>query len=125
MLAAVRHAELHNTGDLLSEAHASRAMNAARHLFGGNQRSHAFAKYDALWFGVPTFRRAVSDGKVLQLALASLIANRAIKRMVDQEELHHRVLRLLRIRRLGARDHTFGDRCRACRRRLWRFLDFA
>ena len=38
VLAAARHAELHDTRDFLAESHTPRAMNAARHFFCGNQR---------------------------------------------------------------------------------------
>jgi hypothetical protein len=32
---------------------------------------------------------AVADGQILQLALAALVADRAIQRVVDQQEFHH------------------------------------
>ncbi len=38
---------------------------------------------------------AITDREVLQLAFAALVADRAIERVVDQQELHHRFLRLL------------------------------
>ena len=40
MLAAADHAELHDAGDLLAEAHAARAVDAAGHLLGGDERAH-------------------------------------------------------------------------------------
>ncbi len=44
---------------------------------------------------------AVGHRLVLQVALAALVADRAIERMVDQQEFHHAFARLLHHRRLG------------------------
>ena len=52
MLAAADHAELHHAGDLLAEAHAARAVDAARHLLGGDQRAEVLVEDDALVFVV-------------------------------------------------------------------------
>ncbi len=73
--------------------------------------------------GVARGRRAVADREVLQLALAALVADRAVERMVDQQELHHALLRLDRL--LGVRPHlhALGRRRRARRQRLRRLLD--
>ena len=38
---------------------------------------------------------AVGHGLVLQVAFAALVADRAIERMVDQQEFHHAFARLL------------------------------
>src|SRR5207244_7219559 len=49
----------------------------------------------------------VAEGQVLQRALAALVADRAVERMVDEDELERGVLRLgggLR-RQRGAHDH--------------------
>src|SRR5690348_17779164 len=45
---------------------------------------------------------------VLQVALAALVADRAIQRVVDEQELHHPVARLLDHRRVGEDLHAFG-----------------
>ena len=37
--------------------------------------------------------RAEAERQVLQLALAALVADRAVERMVDQQEFHRRLLR--------------------------------
>ena len=42
-------------------------------------------------------RLAVADREVLQLALAALVADRTVERVVDEQELHHAVLRLPRM----------------------------
>ena len=44
---------------------------------------------------------AVGHGLVLQVAFAALVADRAIERMVDQQELHHPFARLVHHRRPG------------------------
>jgi hypothetical protein len=48
----------------------------------------------------------VLEGVVLQAALAGLVADRAVERMVDEEELHHPALRLGDLRALGRDDHA-------------------
>ena len=47
---------------------------------------------------------AIGHGLVLQVALAALVADRAVQRVVDEQELHHPFARLLDHRRLVA-DH--------------------
>jgi hypothetical protein len=37
-------------GDLLAEAHAARAVDAARHLLGRDQRAEVLVEHDALLF---------------------------------------------------------------------------
>ena len=58
---------------------------------------------------------AVGHRLVLQRALAALVADRAVERVVDQQELHDALLRLVGDRRgdLGVDDHALGDRQRA------------
>ena len=48
VLAAADHPELHHPADLLPEAHAARALDAARHLLGGDERPQLLAEHDAL-----------------------------------------------------------------------------
>ncbi len=123
MLAAVDHAQLHHAGHFLAEAHAAGAVDAAAHLFHRDQRPDVLVQDDALVFGVARGRAAVANRQVLQLAFAALIADRAIERMVDQQELHHRLLRLDGLFALGAHDHAVGRRRRAGRHRLGCLLD--
>ena len=63
---------------------------------------------------------AVAHRLVLQRALAALVADRAVERVVDEQELHHALLRLVGDRRgeLGVDDHAVGDGDRAGRLRL-------
>ena len=37
---------------------------------------------------------AVTHGEILQFALATLVTDRAVQRMIDQQEFHHAVLRV-------------------------------
>src|SRR3546814_1339472 len=64
-----------------------------------------------------------SQRQVLQFALAALVADRAVERMVDQQELHHVALRLERL--VAAREdlHAVHDGGGAGRRRLAHLLD--
>ncbi len=47
---------------------------------------------------------AVSLRLVLQIAFATLIADRTVKRVIDQQELHHAFARLFHHRRFGVED---------------------
>ena len=49
---------------------------------------------------------AVADREILQLAFAALVADGTVERMVDEQELHHALLRLYRLRRSGTHDHA-------------------
>ena len=122
VLATTGHAELHHAGDLLTESHAARAMDAARHV-GGDERAEILVRHDPLQFLEARRRGPVADREILQLALAALVADRAIERVVDEQELHHALLRLHRL--VGVREylHAFGDRRGARRQRLGRLLD--
>ena len=51
---------------------------------------------------------AIGHRLVLQVALAALIADRAIERMIDQQELHHALARLLRLGAVGVDHHAVG-----------------
>ncbi len=91
VLAAARGAELLDAGDLGGEAHAARAVNAARHV-GGHQRTQVLVLDHALAFVEARHVAAEAHGQILQLALATLVADRAIERMVDEQEFHGRLL---------------------------------
>jgi hypothetical protein len=80
-------------------------------------------EHDALLLAIARRRAAVADGEILQLAFAALIADGAVERMVDQQELHHALLRLDRLLRMRPRFHALGDRRCARRQRLGRLLD--
>ena len=98
VLAAAGGAELRIALDLLAEAHAARAMDAARHV-GRDERPEVLVLDHALALGEARDVAAVADREVLQLALPALVADRAVERMVDQQEFHGRALRGDRLRR--------------------------
>jgi len=122
VLAAEGLAEFHLAGDLGGEADAARAVDAARHV-GRHQRAEVLVEDDALLFLVARGRRAIADREVLQLAFAALVADRAVERVVDQQELHHALLGLHGHFGMGPHLHAVGDRRGAGGQRLGRLLD--
>ena len=56
--------------------------------------------------------RTVSHGLILEIALASLVANRAVERVVREEEFHNTFSRLVDERRVGLHNHSWLDRPR-------------
>ena len=85
----------HVAGDFLTEAHATLAENATiaveQDLAGQTQR----LAVGALRIGETGLSTAIGHCLVLQGTFATLIADRAIQRVVDQQELHHTTLCLL------------------------------
>ena len=73
----------------------------------------------------PGLAAAVGHRLVLQRALAALVADRAVQRVVDQQQLHHALLRLVGDRggELGPDHHAVGDGGGAGRQRLALALD--
>jgi hypothetical protein len=122
VLATPRGAQFLDAGDVLAEAHAARAMDAARHV-GGDQRPDVLVLDDPLALGIARDVPAEAHREVLQFALATLVADRAIERVVDQQELHRRLLRGERVGRAREDLHALGDRGRTGRQRLRRLLD--
>ncbi len=122
MFAAEGLAQLHLAADLHAEAHAARAVDAARHFLGAHQRPQVLGQHHALFFLVARGAGAVADRHVLQHAFAALVADRAIQGVVDQEEFHHAVLRLHGLGGIGQHFHAFGDRRGAGGQRLGRFF---
>src|SRR6185312_13208138 len=102
-------AELLDAGDLLREADAAGAVDAARHV-GGDEGTEVLVLHRALALAEAGDVPAETDRQVLQLALATLIADRAVERMVDQQELHGGALRADGPRRVGEDLHALGDR---------------
>ena len=100
ILAAADQAELGNAGDLGGEADAARAVDAAVH-DRLDQRADILVLDRALVLLVARGIDAEGHRLVLQVALAALVADRAIERMVDQQELHHAFAGLLDHRRVG------------------------
>ena len=110
MFTAMGHAEFHDASHFLSKAHATGAMDATAHLFHADEGARIFVEHHAFFFFVTRSRTTVAHSQVLQLAFATLVANRAIEWMVDQQKLHHRLLRFDCFFALGAHHHALGHR---------------
>ena len=111
VLAAAGRAHFRHAADFRREADAARALDAAVHR-GLDQRAEILVLDRALVLGVAAGVDAVAHRLVLQVALAALVADRAVERMVDQQELHHAFARLLHHRRFGADGRQFAVRAR-------------
>ena len=111
-----------DAGDLLGEAHAARAVDAPRH-HGLHERAVVLVLGRALHLAVARAVGAVQHRLVLQVALAPLVADRAVERVVGEEILHHPLARLLHHRRVGVDLHPRHRREGARGHRLRRLLD--
>src|SRR5213078_1122143 len=79
VLAAADHAQLLDAGDLLGEADAARAVDAARHV-GRDEGTEILVRHRALALVVARDVAAEADGEILQLALSALVADRTVER---------------------------------------------
>src|SRR3546814_5089125 len=84
----------------LGKTDAARALDAPRH-HRLDDRPHVFFGDRALVLLEARMAAAIGHRLILQIALAALIADRAIERMVDQQEFHHAFARGLDHRRGG------------------------
>src|SRR6185312_2318614 len=109
VFAATYQADLRHAGDLGDEPDAARALDAAGH-HRLDQRAHEFLFDGPLVVGIAAVVAAIAHGLVLQVALPALVADRAVQRVVDQQELHHPVAGLLDHRRVGEDLHVLGGR---------------
>src|SRR4029453_2231924 len=89
---AIEERQLGGARDLLAEADAARALDAPRHVGDDVRADHRAVEGRelALLFVVLRKLLAVAEGVVLEGALAGLVADRAVQRVVDQQELHRR-----------------------------------
>src|SRR5438105_3226779 len=76
-----------------------------------------------LFFGEAGSAWAVSEGVVLQGTLATLVANRAVERVVGEQELEHAVLSGDDVWRVGVDDHVGSDGCGTGGLQAGQFLD--
>ncbi len=123
VLAAADGPEIRHARDLGREADAAGAVNAAGH-DRLDQWPHILLFDRALVLGIAAGSLAEIERLVLQIAFAALIADRAIERMVDEQEFHHPFARLLDERGVGLDHHPVADRHRAGCDRLRRFFHF-
>ena len=122
VLAAADSAKFLNSRNFLPEAHTARAVDAAGHV-RGDERPEVLVGHDTLFLRVARYAAAETEREILELAFAALVADRAIERVVDQQELHRGLLRRDRARRARGDLHAVGDRCRAGGQRFRRALD--
>ena len=111
--AALEQDQLVVLGDLLREAHAAVAEDAALAVDRDQRRELERLLEVALGLDEARGAGAPAVGDVLQRALAALVADRAVERVVDEQELDHRALRLVHALRLRVDDHAVLDRRRA------------
>ncbi len=71
-----------------------------------------------LGLGVEALAGAVLEGHVLQFALAACVADRAVERMIAEQQFDGRFARLSDFRRFGGEDLAFGNRGGAGRLQL-------
>src|SRR5215207_8754440 len=121
--AALGQDQLVVLGDLLREAHAAVAEDAALAVDRDQRRELERLAEVALGFDEARRARAPSVGDVLQRALAALVADRAVERVVDEQELDDRLLGGADAVGLGVDDHAVLDRRRAARLELGDALD--
>ena len=107
VLTAEQPAELRRAGHFVHEAHAARAMDAAGH-DGGDEGAEILVGDGALVLVVASAVAAVSERLVLQVALAALVADGAVERMVDKQELHDAFAGAAHEVAVGAHLHAVG-----------------
>ena len=123
VLAATRGTHLLDARDVLAKTHAARAVDAARHV-GRHQRTYVLVLDDALALDEARDVAAETQRQVLQLAFPALIADRAVQRVVDQQEFHGGALRADGLHRMREDLHALGHGRGAGRQRLGRLLHF-
>ena len=100
-----------DASNFFTEANTTSAVNAAGHI-GRNHRPKVFVFYRAFALVIAGQIPAITHGEILQFTFATLITNRAIERMVDQQKLHRRFLRLNGVLRTRADYHArINRRC--------------
>src|SRR5215472_15913822 len=87
-----------------------------------DQRAEILVADGALVLVKPAAVETVSHCLILKIALAALVTDRAIERVIDQQEFHDSFLRFDRLWGLSQNYHPVSRRHRAGCDRLWRFL---
>ena len=123
MVAAVEDPELARAGDLVAEAHAARAEDAALGVQDDVRAEGHGLRLVHLLVGHPRVVEAMPHVVDLQPALSRLVAHRTVERVVDQVEFQDRPPRLLDPLGLGQDDHAVGRERVARDRRARRLLD--
>ena len=121
--AAIDDAERAHAQAFIADAHAAEAQDAARRIEVDHRGELLFRSMN-FFFRVAAFAGAVAEDHVLQFALAALIADRAIERVIGEQELQRVLARLFDLLGLGAHHHAFGHRQSACRHHLRHLFHF-
>src|SRR3984885_13656003 len=93
--AALGEDQLVVLGDLLAEAHAAVAEDAALAVDRDQRRQRQRLLEMALGLDHPATPEPPAERDVLERALAALVADRAVERMVDEQELDDGILGML------------------------------
>src|SRR5271154_5171068 len=112
MHAARAHPERFHVHSFIAYAHATEAHDAAWRIVI-NQRRPLFFRIVQLFFGEAAVIQAVTESHVLQFALAALIADGTIERMIREQELDHILTRFVNLLGVRLYDHAFGSDERA------------
>ncbi len=110
---ALEELQLLVLGDLLGEPDAAVTEDAALAIDLDQRAQRDRLLEVALGVGDPALAVAPAHRDVLQRALAALVADRAVERVVDEQELDDGVLRVLDPVGLRVDDHAVADRGRA------------
>ena len=121
VLAAARRTQFQLAGHFLQQSDTAGAMDTTRHV-GGNQRTDERVPDHAFVFGKARHVTAIFQCQVLQFAFTTLVTDRAIQRVVDQQEFHHPLLRAPGQLRAGKDLHAIGHRGSTGRQRLRHLL---
>src|SRR5690554_3852285 len=114
MFATTGGAQFLDASDFLPEADTTGTMNTARHI-GLDQWPDILVFHRTFALCKPADTLTIAHRQILQFTFPSLITNRAIKWVIDQQKLHHTTLRMDRHFRTGKHFHAFRDRCGAGR----------
>src|SRR5437867_9224035 len=108
VIAAAEDAELTGAGDLVAEAQAARAQDAPLGVQHHVRTERQRLRLVDLLIDHPRIVETVLHVVDLQPALARLVADRTVERMIDEVELHDRAPRLLDAIGLRGDHHAVG-----------------
>jgi hypothetical protein len=116
-------AERFHIHTFIANTHAAEAKNTARRIIVDKLRPFLFRPVNFFLHEAAGIR-AVAKHHVLQLALAALVAHRAIERMVRQKKFKHGLARAAHLLRVRSHHHALGGHERARRLQLRHFFHF-
>ena len=121
--AAILNAQSPDVHALAADAHAAITKDAAWPV-EVNHRRPLLLFFMILGLDIFRFGGAVGERHVLQFALAACVADRAIERMVAEQQLDHGFASLADLVAVGGDDHAFADDGSAGGLELGHLLDF-